>query len=84
MLTATTQNGALMLSWPTNAPGFSLVCATNLAPPVELDPSLPSPGIVGGNNVVTQPRNRSEHVLSAEQTLTESAVENRRVVSSGD
>jgi len=55
MLTATTQNGALMLSWPTNAPGFSLVYATNLAPPVNWIPVSISPGIMGGSNAVTNP-----------------------------
>ncbi|SPE51744.1 exported hypothetical protein [Verrucomicrobia bacterium] len=44
----------VLLSWPTNAPGFTLVSSTNLVGPV-WNPVVPLPSVVNGQNVVTNP-----------------------------
>ena len=43
----------VILAWPTNAAGFTLESATNLAPPVVWITNTPAPVIVGTNNAVT-------------------------------
>ncbi len=40
------------MTWPTNAAGYTLVSATNLASPVWL-PNPPAPVVVNTNNAVT-------------------------------
>jgi hypothetical protein len=44
----------VILSWPTNTPGFNLVSSPNLVPPV-WNPVSPPPVVVNGQNVVTNP-----------------------------
>jgi hypothetical protein len=45
----------LILSWPTNAVGFTLQSATNLAPPVTWIDSTSPPAVVGAEFTVTNP-----------------------------
>jgi hypothetical protein len=44
----------VLLTWPTNVPGFSLVSSTNLVNPA-WNPVSPMPAVVNGQNVVTNP-----------------------------
>ncbi|HUA39317.1 MAG TPA: hypothetical protein VMA35_13075 [Candidatus Sulfopaludibacter sp.] len=44
-----------ILSWPTNFPAFYLASSTNLGPVAVWNTNLPSPAIVNGQNVVTNP-----------------------------
>jgi hypothetical protein len=48
------QNSDLVLSWPTNAPGFMLEYATNLSPATWQSNAAP-PVLIGDRNVVTNP-----------------------------
>jgi hypothetical protein len=51
----------LVLSWPTNAPDFTLQSATNLAPPVNWMDSSNSPSVAGTQFMVTNtPSNNSQ------------------------
>ncbi len=43
----------VILTWPTNAIGFTLQSATNLAPPAVWTATVPAPAVVNGQNVVT-------------------------------
>ena len=48
--------GNAVLSWPTNAPGFSLASSLNLGAGAAWSTNgLPSPVVVNGQNVVTNP-----------------------------
>jgi uncharacterized repeat protein (TIGR03803 family) len=51
-LTITPAGGTVILSWPTNATGFTLQSTTNLASP-EWTTNLPTPVVVDGQNTVT-------------------------------
>jgi len=48
-------NNAAMATWPTNALGFILQSATNLAPPVAWVPVAATPVVENGQYVVTNP-----------------------------
>jgi uncharacterized repeat protein (TIGR03803 family) len=50
----------VVLSWPTNATGFSLLCTTNLASPALWTNAFPEPVVVDGDNVVTNPISGAE------------------------
>jgi alpha-L-fucosidase 2 len=52
ILSAQPDNGAVVLSWPADAMGFSLECVADLSSTNWL-PASPSPVVVGGQNVVT-------------------------------
>jgi len=45
----------VILTWPTNAPGFTLQSATNLASPVVWTNISPVPVVVNGSNTVLNP-----------------------------
>ena len=45
----------IVLSWPTNFPGFGLEVSTNLAPPTVWKTNAKAPVVIGGLNVVTNP-----------------------------
>lgn len=47
--------GNAILSWTTNVPGFYLASSTNLGPSAVWNTNLPSPVVVNGQNVVTNP-----------------------------
>ena len=47
--------GNAILSWTTNFPAFHLASSTNLAPSAVWTTNLPSPVVVNGQNVVTNP-----------------------------
>ncbi len=46
---------SMILMWPTNAVGFFLECTTNSGSAAEWNTNLPSPVVVNGQNVVTNP-----------------------------
>ena len=46
---------SMVLIWPTNAVGFFLECTTNSGSAAEWSTNLPSPVVVNGQNVVTNP-----------------------------
>jgi probable HAF family extracellular repeat protein len=46
-------SGSVVLSWPTNAPGFTLQTATNLVSPAYWADSPATPGIVGADFTIT-------------------------------
>ena len=52
-LNLTVQGNEVMLTWSTNASGFSVQVTTNLAPPVVWVPVTPAPTIVNGLEMVT-------------------------------
>ena len=43
----------VILTWPTNAAGFTLQSTTNLNPPIVWSPVSPAPVVVNGQNAVT-------------------------------
>jgi len=45
----------LILTWPTNATGFTLQSTTNLAPPAVWTTNFPAPVVITGQNTVTNP-----------------------------
>jgi uncharacterized repeat protein (TIGR03803 family) len=45
----------VVLTWPTNATGFTLQSTTNLVSPTVWNTNLPSPIVVNGQNTVTNP-----------------------------
>ena len=49
------QDSNLVFNWPTNGLGFVLQCSTNLGPATVWSTNLPSPVLLGGQNVVTIP-----------------------------
>ena len=59
-LTAIPSADSIILMWPTNAVGFILESTTNLDPAAEWSTDLPSPSIVNGQNVVTNPLSSSQ------------------------
>jgi len=54
-LTLTAAGQSVVLTWPTNATGFTLQSAANLDPTAVWIANLPSPVIVNDQNVVTNP-----------------------------
>jgi uncharacterized repeat protein (TIGR03803 family) len=54
-LTITPYGADVILTWPTNGAGFTLQYTTNLVPPVVWVTVSPGPGIVNGQNTVTNP-----------------------------
>jgi uncharacterized repeat protein (TIGR03803 family) len=50
----------VILTWPTNAPGFTLQSTTNLAPPSVWNTVSPSAVVVDGQNTVTNPTSSSQ------------------------
>ena len=54
-LTITPSEANIILTWPTNAAGFTLQSATNLASPALWATNSPAPVIVNGQNTVTNP-----------------------------
>jgi hypothetical protein len=45
----------IVLTWPTNATGFTLQSTTNLASPVVWSTNSPAPVVIAGQNTVTNP-----------------------------
>jgi hypothetical protein len=45
----------IVVTWPTNAVGFTLQCTTNLASPVVWSTNSPAPVVIAGQNTVTNP-----------------------------
>ena len=45
----------IVLTWPTNAAGFTLQSTTNLVSPVFWSTNSPAPVVIGGQNTVTNP-----------------------------
>jgi hypothetical protein len=45
----------VILTWPTNAVGFTLQSTTNLGSPADWSTNSPAPVVLGGQNVVTNP-----------------------------
>jgi hypothetical protein len=56
----------LVLTWPTNAMGFTLQSTTNLAAPVWTT-NLPAPVVVNGMNTVTDPISRTQQFFRLSQ-----------------
>jgi RNA polymerase sigma factor (TIGR02999 family) len=54
-LTIAASEGNVILTWPTNATGFTLQSSTNLGPSAIWTTNSPAPGIVAGQNTVTNP-----------------------------
>jgi uncharacterized repeat protein (TIGR03803 family) len=54
-LTISLAGTLVMLTWPTNATGFTLQSTTNLAPPTVWSTNLPAPVVINGKNTVTNP-----------------------------
>jgi len=54
-LTITPAGGTVILSWPTNATGFTLQSTTNLVLPSMWTTVSPGPALVNGLNTVTNP-----------------------------
>jgi uncharacterized repeat protein (TIGR03803 family) len=54
-LTIISLEADVVLTWPTNAPGFTLQSTTNLVSPVTWNTNLPSPIVINGQNIVTNP-----------------------------
>jgi hypothetical protein len=55
LLTLTPYGANVILTWPTNAVGFSLQSTTNLGSPAAWSTNSPAPVVMGGQNVVTNP-----------------------------
>ena len=45
----------IVLTWPTNAAGFTLQSTTNLVSPVVWSTNSPAPVVIAGQNTVTNP-----------------------------
>ena len=56
-----------ILSWTTNVPGFYLASSTNLGPSAVWSTNLPSPVVVNGQNVVTNPIANSQQFFRLQQ-----------------
>lgn len=54
-LSITPAGGSVVLSWPTNATGFTLQSTTNLASPAVWTAVSPGPVVINGQNIVTNP-----------------------------
>ncbi len=54
-LTITRSGTNIMLTWPTNALGFTLQSTTNLLSPAAWVTNSPAPVVIGGQNTVTNP-----------------------------
>jgi hypothetical protein len=54
-LTITRSGVNVLLTWPTNAPGFTVESATNLNSPVTWTSNSTSPVVVNGQNTITNP-----------------------------
>jgi hypothetical protein len=54
-LTITPSGTSVILTWSTNAVGFTLQSATNLLAPIFWSTNSPAPVVIGGQNVVTNP-----------------------------
>jgi uncharacterized repeat protein (TIGR03803 family) len=54
-LTITPAGGTVILSWPTNATGFTLLSTTSLASPAVWTTNSPAPVVINGENTVTNP-----------------------------
>ncbi|HAO79460.1 MAG TPA: hypothetical protein DCQ92_10895 [Verrucomicrobia subdivision 3 bacterium] len=55
LLTIIPSGANVILTWPTNAAGFTLQSTTNLAPPAVWSTVSPVPVVVNGQNAVTNP-----------------------------
>ena len=55
LLTLIPSGAKVILTWPTNAVGFTLQSTTNLGSPVMWSTNSPAPVVIGGQNVVTNP-----------------------------
>src|SRR5439155_17357167 len=54
-LTIIPSGANLILTWPTNAVGFTLQSATNLGPSAVWSTNSPAPVVIAGQNTVTNP-----------------------------
>jgi len=54
-LTIRSSGADVVLTWPTNATGFTLQSTTNLASPAVWTTVSPAPAVVNGQNAVTNP-----------------------------
>jgi hypothetical protein len=54
-LTITPSGAHLVLTWPTNAFGFTLQSTTSLVPPAVWSTNSPAPVVIAGQNTVTNP-----------------------------
>ncbi|HXJ57959.1 MAG TPA: right-handed parallel beta-helix repeat-containing protein [Verrucomicrobiae bacterium] len=55
LLTMIPYGANVILTWPTNAFGFTLQCTTNLVPPTFWTTNSPAPVVVNAQNAVTNP-----------------------------
>ena len=55
LLTLIRHGANIVLTWPTNAVGFTLQSTTNLGSPSVWSTNSPAPVIIGGQNVVINP-----------------------------
>ncbi len=55
LLTLIPDGANVILTWPTNAVGFTLQSTTNLISPADWSTNSPAPIVIGGQNVVTNP-----------------------------
>jgi hypothetical protein len=54
-LSITPSGTNVILTWPTNAVGFTLQSTTNLSSPAVWSTNSPAPVVIGGQNVITNP-----------------------------
>jgi len=59
-LTITPSGADVILTWPTNAAGFTLQSTTNLVSPAVWTTNSPAPVVVNGQNTVTNPISSSQ------------------------
>jgi hypothetical protein len=55
LLTMVPYGANVILTWPTNAIGFTLLSTTNLSSPAIWNTNSPAPVVIGGQNVITNP-----------------------------
>jgi formylglycine-generating enzyme required for sulfatase activity len=64
----------VILTWPTNATGFTLQSTTNLVSPVVWTTVVPGPVVVNGNNTVTNPISGSQKFYRLSQSAIRSGM----------
>jgi formylglycine-generating enzyme required for sulfatase activity len=64
----------VILTWPTNATGFTLQSTTNLVSPAVWTTVVPGPVVVNGNNTVTNPISGSQQFYRLSQSAIRSGM----------
>jgi uncharacterized repeat protein (TIGR03803 family) len=63
----TAAGNQVLLSWPTWAPNFNLLTATNLAEPIVWATASPAPVVVNAQNIVTNPISETQQFFRLSQ-----------------